>query len=128
LAFGVVPCSKSKSETVGKWDEPNQKVLEELMMQAYRNRDTIRQQALSKVASTKAFTWQAATQKLVDLIPAGRLLQTPEWVLPEVNVEIQVVRNVNAFIGNATYVLKPGETYVVPENVHEVLSFSGAVV
>jgi glycosyltransferase involved in cell wall biosynthesis len=128
LAFGVVPCSKSKSGTVGKWDEPNQKVLEELMMQAYRNRDTIRQQALSKVASTKAFTWQAATQKLVDLIPAGRLLETPEWVLPEVNVKIQVVRNVNAFIGNATYVLKPGETYVVPENVHEVLSFSGAVV
>jgi glycosyltransferase involved in cell wall biosynthesis len=127
LAFGVVPCGKSKAESIGQWDEPNQKVLEELMMEAYRNRGSIRQAAISRVPESKAFSWSKATTKLLSLIPEGTLLDNPGFVRPDIKVEIRVVRKVNAIIGTESYNLIPGETYVVPENVHDVLLASGAV-
>lgn len=127
LAYGVVPCTKSKAETIGQWDEPNQKALEELMMDAYRNRGTIRQAAIARVPETKEFSWANATNKLLSLIPQGNLLDNPGFIRPEIQVEIQVVRKVNAHIGNEFYSLTPGETYIVPENVHDVLIDSGAV-
>jgi glycosyltransferase involved in cell wall biosynthesis len=128
LAFGVVPCGKSKAETVGLWDEPNQKILEELMMEAYQNRGTIKQAAVARVPETKVFSWSNATRKLLSLIPEGTLLDDPDWVLPDVKVEIQVNRKVKADIGNESYSLQPGQIYVVSENVHDVLTDAGYVV
>jgi len=128
LAFGVVPCGKSKAETTGLWDEPNQKILEELMMEAYQNRGTIRQVAISRIPETKAFSWSNATRKLLSLIPEGTLLDDTDWVLPDVKVEIQVNRKVKADIGNESYSLQPGQIYVVSENVHDVLTDAGYVV
>lgn len=127
LAVGVVPCGKSKAETIGQWDEPDQKVLEELMMAVYKNRDQAAVKAKQGVAGSKAFSWGLSAQKFVDLIPAGTLLNKPKRVLPNVFAEIQVVRKVNAYIGDTTYVMEPGKTYVVPENVHDVLFDSGAI-
>lgn len=127
LAFGVVPCGKSKAETIGNWDEPNQKILEELMMEAYRNRGTIKQVATGRVPETKQFSWSSATKQLLDLIPTGTLLENPSFVAPNIAVQIQVVRKVNAHIGRTLYQLEPGETYTVPENVHQVLFDSGAI-
>jgi glycosyltransferase involved in cell wall biosynthesis len=128
LAFGVVPCGKSKAETVGQWDEPNQKVLEELMMEAYRNRGSIRQVAVSRIPETKAFSWSNATRRLLSLIPEGTLLDDPDWVSPDVKVEIHVNRKVKADIGNESYSLEPGQIYVVSDNVHQVLTDAGYVV
>ncbi len=128
LAFGVVPCGKSKAETTGLWDEPNQKILEELMMEAYQNRGTIKQAAVARVPETKVFSWSNATRKLLSLIPEGTLLDDPDWVLPDVKVEIQVNRKVKADIGNESYSLQPGQIYVVSENVHDVLTDAGYVV
>jgi glycosyltransferase involved in cell wall biosynthesis len=128
LAFGVVPCTKSKAETIGQWDEPNQKVLEELMMDAYRNRGTIKQIAIARVPETKLFSWSNATRKLLSLIPEGTLLDNPGFIKPKINIEIQVNRKVKADIGTESYNLQPGETYVVPENVYHVLLDAGYVV
>ena len=97
-------------------------------MEAYRNRDTIKQTAVARVPETKIFSWGNATKQLLSLIPEGTLLDKPDWEAPDIKVEIQVVRKVNADIGNEFYSLKPGQTYVVPENVHQVLLDSGAVV
>jgi glycosyltransferase involved in cell wall biosynthesis len=128
LAFGVVPCGKSKAETVGQWDEPNQKILEELMMEAYTNRGSIKQVAISRIPETKAFSWSNATRRLLSLIPEGTLLDNPDWVSPDVKVEIQVNRKVKADIGNESYSLQPGQIYVVSDNVHQVLTDAGYVV
>jgi hypothetical protein len=128
LAFGVVPCGKSKAETIGLWDEPNQKILEELMMEAYQNRGTIKQVAISRILETKAFSWSNATRRLLSLIPEGTLLDNPDWVFPDVKVKIQVNRKVKADIGNESYSLQPGQIYVVSENVHDVLTDAGYVV
>jgi glycosyltransferase involved in cell wall biosynthesis len=128
LAFGVVPCTKSKAETIGQWDEPNQKVLEELMMEAYQNRDSIKQVAIDRIPETKIFSWDKATRKLLSLIPEGTLLHNPDFVRSELNVEIQVARKVNAHIGDKFYSLIPGQTYIVPEDVDRVLTDSGAII
>jgi glycosyltransferase involved in cell wall biosynthesis len=127
LAFGVVPCGKSKAETTGQWDEPDQKVLEELMVEAYENRDAAKTKAKQGVVGSKAFSWDSSARRFVGLIPAGTLLPDPKHVPPNISVEIHTVRKVNAYIGNATYVLEPDKTYVVPENVYKVLSDSGAI-
>ena len=127
LAFGVVPCGKSKAETTGQWDEPDQKVLEELMVEAYENRDAAKIKAKQGVVGSKAFSWDVSARKFVGLIPTGTLLSNPQHVPPNISVEIHTVRKVNAYIGNATYVLEPDKTYVVPENVYKVLSDSGAI-
>jgi len=127
LAFGVVPCGKSKAETTGQWDEPDQKVLEELMVEAYENRDAAKTKAKQGVVGSKAFSWDSSARRFVGLIPTGTLLSDPKHVPPNISVEIHTVRKVNAYIGNATYVLEPDKTYVVPENVYKVLSDSGAI-
>ena len=128
LAFGVVPCTKSKAETTGQWDEPNQKILEELMMEAYLNRATIKQGAVARVPKTKALSWSNATRQLLSLIPEGTLLNNPEWAPPKVTVEIQVNRKVKADIGTESFNFEPGQTYVVSDNVHDVLKDAGYVV
>lgn len=127
LAVGVVPCKKSAAETLGRWDEPDQKVLEHLMVEAYTNRDAAKTKAKQGVAGSKTFSWGSSTNRFIKLLPTGTLLTDPKWVLPDVTVEIQVVRKVNAYIGKENYVMEPGETYVVPQNVHQVLFDSGAV-
>jgi hypothetical protein len=113
---------------VGQWDEPNQKILEELMMEAYTNRGSIKQVAISRIPETKAFSWANATRRLLSLIPEGTLLDDPDWVSPDVKVEIQVNRKVKADIGNESYSLQPGQIYVVSDNVHQVLTDAGYVV
>jgi hypothetical protein len=43
-------------------------------------------------------------------------------------IPMQVRRKVNATIGNKHWLMTPGETYEVPEDVHRVLTESGAAV
>lgn len=97
-------------------------------MEAYRNRGTIRQTAIARVPETKAFSWSNATRKLLSLIPEGTLLETTDFVRPEINVEIQVNRKVKADIGTESHNFQPGQTYIVSENVHDVLIDAGYVV
>jgi glycosyltransferase involved in cell wall biosynthesis len=129
LATGVVPCGKSPAETVGKWDEPDVKILAEQMLYHYENRDLVKTQAMLNAKSVKDFSWAKATSKLLKAIPVGEMLATSTLtVMPNVSVAIQVCRKVNASIGNQQWQLKPGETYIVPENVYEVLYNSGALI
>jgi glycosyltransferase involved in cell wall biosynthesis len=128
LALGVVPCAKSPANTVGLWDEPNQAVLEELMIEAYNNRESNRIRAASRISETKTFSWANATKKLIATLPAGEPLDNPAYIPAVVKIPVQARRKVNAQIGNHLWVMKPGETYEVPEDVYRVLTESGALV
>jgi len=128
LALGVVPCTKSPANTVGLWDEPDQAVLEQLMVEAYNNRESNRIRAASRISATKTFSWANATKKLIATLPAGELLIDPAYTPAVLTMPIQVRRKVNATIGKQHWLMKPGETYQVPEDVHRVLTESGAAV
>ncbi len=120
LATGVVGCRKSRAETCGHWDEPSLAELEEQMMRHYTDRLTV-------PSGVQQFSWTASTKKLVAAVPKGDVLDTDEWVLPEVDVRVKALRTVNATVGKETYRFKTGEEGKVPLGVFEVLSGSGAL-
>jgi glycosyltransferase involved in cell wall biosynthesis len=62
-AWGRVPVSKVTADTVGEWDEPDQGVLEELMMLAYRNRHTIREEAELNIPQDRTIRMETLNQK-----------------------------------------------------------------
>lgn len=127
LATYQIPCGKSPSDTVGMWDEPNLNEVMDAMSDAYRNRERNNTVARKQAAATSNWTWNKAVKQLLQAVPTGTLLENPEWVTPNVEVNIRVKRRVNATIGNHTYNLTPGETYLVPEGVFQVLSDSKAL-
>lgn len=127
LATGVVPCRKTAAETIGRWDEPDPKVLADLMMDHYRDGAAKHAEAGKLAKGADAFTWRKSAQKLLSVLPTGTMLDTDVWQQPSVVVPIRVRRNVNADIGNRHYKLVPGVEYEVPENVHQVLFDSGAL-
>lgn len=129
LATGSISCGKSTAHTVGQWDEPNLDELAEQMLEHYRAFSDKKQEALVNAKKVKEFSWSKATQKLLAAVPVGEMLPiSSEYIQPEVMVDIQVSRKVNADIGKKRWILKPGETYTVPENVYQVLYDSGAVI
>lgn len=123
----TVPCSKSPAETIGRWDEPDFGELCRLMRDVYNNRAGFRQDAERAVVKAKEFSWKKAAQTLVSTVPVGTKTASGKLVLPTVTMKIRVRRAVNADIGANHYRLVPGVEYEVPENVHQVLSDSGAL-
>jgi glycosyltransferase involved in cell wall biosynthesis len=122
LASDVVPCEKSRAETIGYWDEPNLDYLCETMINHYNNRETKHQLARSMASKTEKFSWKKATNKLVAALPEGSLLKTDTWVLPHVTVNVTLNRNLKCDIGKESFNFTKGVTYEVSENVYEVLS------
>lgn len=122
LANWVIPCGKSKAQTVGQWDEPNLEQLKAAMLDAY-------QQRLPRKRPTgiKQFSWAEASKKLVAAIPTGTLLNNPQWEFPTVEVPVRALRPINAIIGNKKYNLKTGEIASITTGAYQVLSDSGAV-
>ena len=120
LATGVLECGKSKAETCGQWDEPNLQQLEELMKAHY-------QTAHKVPTGVQQFDWAKSTAKLLAAIPPGKLLETSEWVEPDVKAEVRALRSVKAVIGNEQIVLGKGQVASVSLGVFQVLSDSGAL-
>lgn len=127
LANHVVECRKSRAETIGLWDEPNVGQLAAAMKHHYENRAEERAVAVSNAKLAKKYSWGNATKALLAAVPAGVLLDNPEFVRPNLTVKIRVRRPVKADIGKHHYQLSPGVEYEVPENVHQVLFESGAL-
>jgi glycosyltransferase involved in cell wall biosynthesis len=127
LAFGVVPCQKSPAVTVGRWDEPDQGILEELMVEAYNNRESNKIRAMARITETKEFSWVNATKKLIAAVPAGELIPAPIYRKAVMLMTVKARRKVNAYIGQQLWQMQPGETHEVPEDVCRVLVTSGAV-
>ena len=120
LATGVVSCSKSRAQTCGQWDEPNQRELEELMKTHYHK--------LPQVPSgVQEFDWAKSTRKLLSAIPVGKLIDADEWERPEVGTKVRALRTVNAIVGKTKVNLRKGEIATVPSGVYRVLSDSGAL-
>jgi glycosyltransferase involved in cell wall biosynthesis len=122
LANWTVPCGKSKSQTVGQWDEPNLQQLKMAMQDAYDLR-----LPRERPAGTNKFSWAEAAKKLVAAVPPGKLLDNPKWETPTAAVKVRAKRTVKANIGNDTYIMSAGDVASIPPGAYEVLSDSGAV-
>lgn len=127
LATYQIPCAKSRADTIGMWDEPDLGEVMDAMLDAYRNRERNNVVARKQAAYTSNWTWGKAVKQLLQAVPTGTLLDNPEWVTPNVEVDIRVKRRVNADIGKHNYRMVPGITYRVPEGVFQVLSDADAL-
>lgn len=121
LATGVIPCRKTQAETIGLWDEPDQHVLAQLMLDHYHNRTAKQRQALDLATGVKQFTWEKATIALLNAIPTGQKLTTKTWITPEIVTNVILTRDLKCDIGKERFTFRKGVTYQVSENVHQVL-------
>lgn len=128
LATGVVPVGKSPADKGGQWDEPDVDALCELMLDHYRNWSTHKAEAVVNARGASAFTWRKATKALLDAVPIGDVLPETTVVPAIVTIPIQVKKNLSCDIGKENYRFVKGETYMVPEGVHQVLNDAGVLV
>jgi glycosyltransferase involved in cell wall biosynthesis len=123
LATGVIPCGKSKAESVGKWDEPSEDALITLMLDHYRANpvDT----ALANVPRVAEFSWKNATKELIKGLPVGYEMGNAESVVLVPELTVRVKRKVSCDIGKHHYNFVPGVEYKISEGVHQVLFDAG---
>ncbi len=120
LATGVVPCSKTPAVGGGKWDEPNENALCELMMDHYDVNpiDTARVNA----DRTEDFSWANATKKLLAAVPVGRLIPgSAETIKDRPQIEVLMTRTVSPHIGGKNYNFVKGQRYTINDGLHQVL-------
>jgi glycosyltransferase involved in cell wall biosynthesis len=126
LATGVVPCSKTPAVGGGKWDEPNENALCELMMDHYDVNPS--ETAKANAERTEDFSWVNASKKLLATIPVGsRLPESAETIKEEPRIEITMKRTVNPHIAGKNYNFAKGQRYTVSDGIHQVLFDAGVV-
>lgn len=125
LATATVPCTPVKGYPVGNWDEPDLDTLCEKMLWAYENRTEARRIARDKAEGMDRFSWEAASQALVDCLPVGKLLKTSTWVEP--TFRVVALRNITADIGETHVRQSRGDEFTATNCQYQVLHASGAV-
>jgi glycosyltransferase involved in cell wall biosynthesis len=127
VATIVLPTVKRPSETVGCWEEVSVKELAAAMRAVHDNWHDHRAVALKNVTKSKKYSWEKAAKRLVLALPKLEPVDTDIWVQPNVEWRVRCLRPVKADINNKRWVMTPGEEYVVPEGVFQVLYDSKAV-
>lgn len=128
LASIVIPHGQSPSIYGGLWDESDPDDLAEAMRHMYANHSTYKLEAVTRVAKTKKWSWTAAARKLADTLPAGSLLTDPVWDPAILTMQLRVKRKATGSINGKDFTYHPGQEYVVPENIYQVLLDGGYVV
>lgn len=127
LATTAISCGKSQAETIGQWDEPNIYELKEAMMWHYNNYGQALKQANLSVPDVGQFTWQKASQKLVDAIPEGTLLKTSKFIECTADVQVEAIKDFKADIGYRRIQAKQGDQLTITDGQYQVLYDSGHV-
>jgi glycosyltransferase involved in cell wall biosynthesis len=127
LATSTVKCSKSQSETIGRWDEPDINKLKDAMLWHYNNYGESLVKASSLARDIGQFTWTEASRKLADAVPQGTLLKTNKFVECTADVQVEAIKNFKADIGNNTIRAKAGDTLTLTDGQYQVLHDSGCV-
>lgn len=127
LATHVVSTRKVAAETVGKWDEPNLSELKRAMLDVFENRWERRAEATRRSPLVDEFSWVRAAEKLVGVLPAGKLLGAARKVVPFVEVQVRAKRAVDATIGEQRVRLVAGQVATISDGQYQVLFDAGAV-
>lgn len=128
LSTTVVGHKKQACFMGGRWDEPNLDELIAAMRMHYENRDAMRRVAQANAHHADEFSWAKAAQKLADHLPRGsKLPAKAKWQEPRVLFDVQFTKACVCEINGKRWEFKPGVTYSVPENVHDVMTANGAI-
>lgn len=127
LASIVIPHKKSPSIYGGLWDESDPDDLAEAMRTLFSNHANYKASAKLRVRKTKVWSWDNAARQLADKLPVGNILTDPVWEDSILMMPMQVKRKVTGSINGKDFTYLPGQEYVVPENVYQVVFDSGNV-
>lgn len=127
LASIVIPHKKSPSIYGGLWDESDPDDLAEAMRTLFSNHANYKASAKLRVRKTKVWSWNNAARQLADKLPVGNILTDPVWEDSILMMPMQVKRKVTGSINGKDFTYLPGQEYVVPENVYQVVFDSGNV-
>lgn len=126
FATSVVTVSQAPAPDGGSWDEPDLGELREAMRWVYENAPKARTDALSMQSLISQYSWHNASQRLLDALPVGYLLEGSPRIVPcEPMVTVTPNRKVSPHVAGVTYHLLPNMQQLVPDNVAEVLSQAG---
>jgi glycosyltransferase involved in cell wall biosynthesis len=128
LASIVIPHKKSPSIYGGLWDESDPDDLAEAMRTLFSSHANYKASAKLRVRKTKVWSWDNAARQLADKLPVGNLLKEPVWDTAKVSLPMRVKRKVTGSINGKEFTYLPGQEYVVPENVYQVVFDSGNVI
>lgn len=128
LAVRTVPTTPVGShQFVGRWDEPDVKVLADQMLWVYKNRDEARKIAARNAVLADRYSWDKSTQALLDVLPQGKLLKTRTWEPLYVEYRVKALGRVTADIGEFRYRQNKGDIFTVTDGAYQVLFDAGLV-
>ena len=126
LATVVVPTYPVDAPDGGVWDETSPDVLADVMLNVYENALKARSDAMRQVPGTYAFSWENASQRLLEAIPEGTLLDNEAKFVPcQPLVTVRVHHQCRPNVAGKQYYFTPCVKYEVPVNVRDVLRESG---
>ena len=128
IASIVIPHKKSPSIYGGLWDESDPDDLADAMRTLFSSHANYKASAKLRVRKTKVWSWDNAARQLADKLPVGNLLKEPVWDTAKVSLPMRVKRKVTGSINGKEFTYLPGQEYVVPENVYQVVFDSGNVI
>lgn len=128
LASIVIPHGQSASVYGGLWDESNPNDLADAMRTLFSNHASYKKEAKQRVAKTKAWSWDNAARQLADALPVGSLLKETVWDDAKISMPMRVKRKTSGSINGKEFTYLPGQEYVVPENIYQVVFDSGNVI
>ncbi len=128
LASIVIPHGQSPSMFGGLWDESNPDDLADAMRTLFASHANYKASAKLRVRKTKVWSWDNAARQLADALPVGGLLTDPVWDDAKISMPMRVKRKVTGSINGKDFTYLPGQEYVVPENIYQVVFENGNVI
>lgn len=128
LASEVVPTVPIPAPLGGMWDEPDFDGLVVAMRRVWEDADRRRSGALARVGMVEAFSWDRASERLLEALPEGVRLPDGRLVPLSPLVTVEVNRAVSPDVAGKRYTLDPGGEYRVPDEVARILSEAGFLV
>lgn len=123
----VVPHSQVKSHYGGIWDQSDPDDVASAMRQMYESHAQYKTAAKNQAKDTQAWSWKKAAKKLVDVLPEGKLLASPEWHSADVCYFVEVHRKATVSINGREKTFEKNRQYVVTENYYQLLLNGGYI-
>ena len=109
----------------GDWDQSDPKEIAEAMRDMVANFERYKTGAKNQVKDTQVWSYKNAARKLVGALPTGGLLVDPKQMELSVMYQVVVTRTCDASINGIGARFVSGKSYVVAENMYEVLLNAG---
>ena len=128
LSSTAQPAKIMHYQNIGDWFVPDHDEMVEAMRDAYQRGPAALWERFVRHEETEPFSWEAATDTLLDVFPPSGILHKPKWVESGASkLKVVVLRNFQAHIGNYRVHGTKGEVKDIPISAFWGLNEAGYV-